>query len=294
MLFRSLGAPEQVLVARLNGADFAVLASRVDAAALDGWTGALAAALRTLKAQQLTDRPRVGWIAATVFHPGEGVGAVMSRVDQALQGNEASNTAWQMIRGAQTGPVISVQQWRRHIDDALDTGNLDLGFQPLAGADGGVHHRQAIVRLALEDGRVLGPEAVIPAALRTGRIAEVDLRAAELALAAAAEGDVALGIHAQSALRPAFVSRLATALQDAGPAATRLWLEVDGGDEPDLVAALAPLAAMLAAHRTPLGLYPVHGLPEDLTALRRIGVGYLKLAPSLCRGLGGEIGRAHV
>lgn len=285
-----LGAADQVLVARLNGADFAVLASRVDAATLDEWAGSLAGALQQLKAQQLTDRPRVGWIAASVFHPGEGVGAVMSRVDQGLQTSESSNAAWQLIRSGQTGPVISVQQWRHHIDSALDTGRIELGFQPLPGADGRLHHRRAVVRVALEDGRVFGPEVLVPAALRTGRIAELDLRAAELALAAAAEGEVAVAVSAQSIQRPAFVSRLATALQDAGPAARRLRLEVEGHDEPHLLAALAPLAALLATHHTPLGLAQVHGLPEDLTALRRIGVGYLRLALPLCRGLAGDAG----
>src|SRR5205814_432721 len=58
---------EGVLVARLNGADFALLAPSVPAGAMDDWAKDLATGLQGLKQQQLTDRPRVGWIAASGF-----------------------------------------------------------------------------------------------------------------------------------------------------------------------------------------------------------------------------------
>jgi predicted signal transduction protein with EAL and GGDEF domain len=283
---------EGVLVARLNGADFALLAPAVPAGAMDEWAKDLAAGLQTLKQQQLTDRPRVGWIAASGFTRGETLGAVMSRVDRALQASEANNTAWQVMNATRAKAVIPLGQWRNVIDEALTTGRVSLDFVELLRADGSLHHRQALVRIATPDCRLLGHDEIIPSAMRTGRITDIDLRAAELALDLLARqpggSGIAVKITTLSAQRPAFITRLEQAIEAAGAEATRLLLEVDGNGEPALVATLAPLAAMLRRHGVALGLEQVHALPEELSALHGIGVGFLKLSASVCRGLAAE------
>ncbi|RZL32341.1 MAG: diguanylate cyclase, partial [Rubrivivax sp.] len=191
-------------VARLNGADFAVLVARVPSDVLNAWTRELAEALHGFKQRELTDRPRVGWLAASVFHGGETLGAVMSRVDQALQSAESGDTAWQMARaGTRRGPAVSLAQWRSLIDEALVTGRVDLALAPVTAGNGDVAHQLAQVTLQNAQDRTFGADEVLPAALRTARIADVDLRVVELALARiAGTGDeIAIRISPRSAER---------------------------------------------------------------------------------------------
>jgi len=278
------------MVARLNGADFAVLVPRVGADAIDGWTRELADALHGLKQRDLTDRPRVGWLAATAFHGGETIGAVMSRVDRGLQSSEGSDAAWMMVRATRTGPTVSLAQWRSLIDEALVTGRVDLSLMPVVSADGVAAHQLANVRLQHADGRFFGPDEVLPAALRTARIADIDLRVAELALARiAGHGqDLAIRISPRSAERPTFVSRFEEALHSAGALARKLWVEFEIDGERNVVSVLGPLTTMLQRHGVRIGIRRVVAPPEDLALLRRLGVGYLRLGPSLSTSLAGE------
>ena len=277
-------------VARLNGADFAVLVPRVSADALDAWTRELADALHGFKQRELTDRPRVGWLAASSFHGGETLGAVMSRVDRGLQSGEGNDAAFLMVRATRSGPSVSLAQWRSLIDEALVTGRVDLNLLPVKAADGAATHLLAQVRLQHADGRFFGPDDVLPAALRTARIADIDLRVAELALARiAGHGeDVAIRISPRSAERPTFVSRFDEALAAVGPLAARLWVEFAIDGERGIVGVLGPLTTMLQRHGVHIGIKRVVSPPEDLDLLRRLGVGYLRLGASLSTGLAGD------
>lgn len=277
-------------VARLNGADFAVLVPRVSVEGLDRWTRELADALHGLKQRELTDRPRVGWLAASVFNGGETLGAVMSRVDRGLQAGEGGDAAWLMVRATRSGPTVSLAQWRSLIDEALLTGRVELSLTAVRAADGHTVQQLARVRLENAEGRSFGPEEVLPAALRTARIADIDLRVAELALARiVGHGDeVAIRVSPRSAERPTFVSRLDEALAALGPLARRLSVEFEIDGERHLQSALGPLTAMLRQHGVSIGIERVVSPPEDLALLRRLGVDHLRLAPSLSAGLAGD------
>lgn len=278
------------IVARLNGADFAVMVPRVSADALDAWTRELADALHGLKQRELTDRPRVGWLAASVFHGGETIGAVMSRVDRGLQSSEGSDAAWMMVRATRSGPTVSLAQWRSLIDEALVTGRVELSLAPVVAADGGTPQQLARVRLENAEGRAFGPDEVLPAALRTARIADIDLRVAELALARiAGHGDeVAIRISPRSAERPNFVRSIDEALAAIGPLAHRLCVEFEIDGERNVVGVLGPLTAVLQRHGARVGIKRVVSPPEDLALLRKLGVSYLRLGPSLSTGLAGD------
>jgi EAL domain-containing protein (putative c-di-GMP-specific phosphodiesterase class I)/GGDEF domain-containing protein len=280
-------------VARLNGADFGVLVARVQPDALDAWTRELADALHGLKQRELTDRPRVGWLAASAFHGGETIGAVMSRVDRALQSSEGGDTPWMMARASRSGPAVSLAQWRSLIDEALLTGRVELGLQPVTALDGGVVHQRAEVVLENAEGRRFGADDVLPSAQRTARIADVDLRVAELALAQIAAraghgGEVAIRVSPRSAERPTFVSRFDEALTAIGTLASRLWVEFEIDGERHVISVLGPLTAMLQRHGVHIGIKRVVSPPEDLALLRRLGVSYLRLGPTMSTGLAGD------
>jgi EAL domain-containing protein (putative c-di-GMP-specific phosphodiesterase class I)/GGDEF domain-containing protein len=281
-------------VARLNGSDFAVLVPRVRLDALEDWTSELSEALHGLKQRELTDHRRVGWLAAGVFHGGETVGAVMSRIDHALQLAEGGDKPWLMARAtANVGPTVSLAQWRSFIDESLLTGRVALRLLPVIDLDEGVVQQLAKVQMESADGRVFGAHDVLPAALRTARIADVDLRVAELALARIAahaqdHEKVAIRISPRSAERPTFVKGLEQSLAGLGRLTQRLSVEFETDGERHLVSVLEPLTEMLRRYGVHIGLRHVVSPPEDLTLLRRLGVGYLRLGPALSTGLAGE------
>lgn len=280
-------------VARLNGADFAVLVPSVTADALDAWTRELADALHGLKQRELTDRPRVGWLAASVVASGETIGAVMSRVDRGLQAGEGGDAAWMMVRATRSGPTVSLAQWRSLIDEALLTGRIELALAPVKAVDGTTTQQLAQVQLENAEGRRFGADDVLPAALRTARIADIDLRVAELALARIAGHSenyekVAIRVSPRSAERPTFVSRLDEALTGVGALAQRLSVEFEIDGERQLLSVLGPLTTMLQRHGVRIGIRRVAAPPEDLALLRRLGVGYLRLGASLSTGLAGD------
>ncbi|KQY81704.1 EAL domain-containing protein [Pelomonas sp. Root1444] len=281
------------VIARLNGADFGVLMPCVQAEALNAWTRELSEALHGLKQRELTDRPRVGWLAAGVFHGGETIGAVMSRIDHALQTGEGGDAPWMMARVTRSGPAVSLAQWRSLIDEALLTGRVDLQLSPVTTLDGITTQQLAQVRLQNAEGRAFGADEVLPSALRTARIADIDLRVAELALARIAgheqaREEIAIRVSARSAERPTFVSRFEEALAGVGPLAQRLWVEFDIDGERNVASVLGPLTTMLQRRGVHIGLRRVVTPPEDLALLRRLGVGYLRLGPALGADLAGD------
>jgi len=281
------------VIARLNGADFGVLMPFVRADALDTWTRELSEALHGLKQRELTDRPRVGWLAAGVFHGGESIGAVMSRIDHALQSGEGGDAPWLMARVTRSGPAVSLAQWRSLIDEALVTGRVDLQLSPVTTLDGTATQQLAQVRLQNAEGRSFDADEVLPSALRTARIADIDLRVAELALARIAgheqdRQEIAIRVSARSAERPTFVSRFEEALAGVGPLAQRLWVEFEIDGERNVTGVLEPLTTMLQRRGVHIGLRRVLTPPDDLALLRRLGVGYLRLGPALSTGLAGD------
>ena len=153
--------------------------------------------------------------------------------------------------------------------------------------------QQLQVLLHNAEGRAFEADEVLPSALRTARIADIDLRVAELALARIAgheqDGEeVAIRISPRSAERPSFVSRFEEALAGVGALAQRLWVEFEIDGERNVAAVLGPLTAMLQRHGVQIGIRRVVSPPEDLGLLRRLGVSYLRLGASLGTGLAGE------
>jgi diguanylate cyclase (GGDEF)-like protein len=288
---------KSALVARLNGSEFAVLIPFVESSALNEWTQSVSHALHRLKQRSLTDRARVGWVASSVFHGGEGAGELLSRIDHALHRSEAENTAWLLVpRG--TALSIPTTRWRAIIDSALDTGRADLGFSDAHDAKGSVNHWVAYLRLLKSDGNSYPEDEVLAAALRTAREADIDLRIVELALAAAAtaKADILVRMSARSAERPSFLHRLNTALSANPGHAARLMIAIDLHAELDLIGALGPLSAMLAKHQVRLGVDQVHSPSQDVDRLRQLGVSFLRLSSSVSNGLGeqGSAGKRNL
>lgn len=78
--------------------------------------------------------------------------------------------------------------WMTKLRDALDQDLFELRFQPIVCiATGNTTHHEVLLRLPGENGKLIGPDAFLPAAVRFGLMAEIDTWMIQRASAAYAE-----------------------------------------------------------------------------------------------------------
>jgi predicted signal transduction protein with EAL and GGDEF domain len=277
------------LLARLNGADFAVITPSVPEGALSDWLEDLALGFTDLHHNAVADRPHVAWIGATSFSRGEPVSDVMSRADAMVQSSESQKLPFRLTNAMESDHAIPTAQWRLLIERALDTGLVSLAYFPVLTCDGHVLHREAVVRVTLADGAVMTGARVVPPALRTGRIMDLDLRVIELALVELAAhpqaSDLSVNVSPQSLARPLFVERLRAVLANAPAVASRLWIEVDEailGHVPEDLDALLSLTKPFGMR---VGLDHFQSQWTQAFQLPARGVSFIKLDAGLCVGL---------
>lgn len=65
--------------------------------------------------------------------------------------------------------------WMRKLREAIDNDLFSMRYQPIVSIESGeTSHYEALVRLEMEDGQVVGPDMFLPAAVRFGLMAEID------------------------------------------------------------------------------------------------------------------------
>ena len=280
-----LGAAD-ALLARLNGADFAVVASAVQPLALDDWLEDLGRSFADLHHNAVADRPHVAWLGASTFSRGVAISDVLSRTDAMVQVCESQKCIYRLTSAGESEHAIPTGQWRGHIERALDVGLVSLAYFPVLLANGSVLHREAVIRLSLPDGSVMPGAKVIPPAMRTGRIMDLDLRVIELALLELREhpeaADAAVNVSPQSLVRPVFLERLQVLLNSAGAAASRLWIEVDESVLHDDHGQIQALGKLLRASQTRLGIDHFSAAWTQAFDLPAQGFSFIKLDASLC------------
>jgi len=78
--------------------------------------------------------------------------------------------------------------WMNKLRNAVDANSFQLRFQPINRIDTGVTtHHEVLLRLRADDGKLLSPDAFLPAAVRFGLMSEIDLWAIRHAAEAYAE-----------------------------------------------------------------------------------------------------------
>ncbi len=278
---------ERAELARLNGADFAVLVPDVVVHVFEEWVRSLSDGFDRLHHEMLADSPHVAWIGATSFRPGESVSAVMARADAMLQSTEFLRGGWRMADTGDDRRLPNVAQWRGLIEVALSTGRIGLAFREVLKHDGTSLHLQGEAQITLPDESVFGASDLVAFACRVGRTVDVDLRSIELALdhIERAGVPVAVEISPESVRRPSFRARLEDLLGSKRAVASDLWLEVREDileDSPAMLTALARAATACGAH---VGISRLHAQVARMSGLRALGLEYVKLSPSVCHDM---------
>lgn len=284
------------LAGRLNGADFAILAPGAGADEIRTLAQGLLAELATLYRHGYTDDSRSALCGFTLYQHGEPSAAVLARADTALLQAEDNpeNIAASLEAAFSAQPNVD---WQKQLACALDENRFELAYFPVRGKEGGLLHREAVIRLRQSDGELLPAWHFLPHALHLGLMAEIDLRVARLALHQIMQGEgvVAVNLSADSIRSADFRRRLLAEIEAAGArVADRLWLEVNEFGLRDEMEVLAGFAAQVSRLGCKVGIEHFGRHLGNVPKLYELPLHYLKIDGSFVHELDAHPGNQHL
>lgn len=284
-----LFAENDFVLARLNGADFALLLPGMPLERLDTVASGLHEALLPLANQDLTDVRRVTAIGATLFRAGETASEVLSKADAVLGRALLQARSHAVSDGTERFLSLGLQQWGALIESALARGAVRIDLVPVLDAGGEVVHLEARPLLMTAANEELHAHEFEAPAARTGRVLDLNLRVLELALIALAERPaqrIGACIDERSLERPIFLRQLGKILAQHPPELlARLDIEVAVAEHSTAeVPHLQDLVELLAGRGMRVGVARL-GLVVNTLPLTRWEVDYLKLSPEAVRGI---------
>ncbi len=176
------------IVARFGGDEFVVLA-----------TGVSRGGARALAESVLEDMRRLAHVEdGNVFHVHCSIGIAMigsdgldhdeliAQADIACREAKASGRnrlAFHSMSGREAEQMVADVNWVSKLRSAIDNDEFLLRYQPIVCiASGRTTHHEVLLRLKGEGGRMIAPEAFLPAAARFGLMAEIDTWVVEAAV----------------------------------------------------------------------------------------------------------------
>jgi diguanylate cyclase (GGDEF)-like protein len=276
------------LVARLNGADFALM--------IPGQWDALAMGDELL--QKLINGSRaflqnepIAFIGTGAFQPQHAMGELLTQVDSAMASAEATgvNNVREAISHTDDAPS-SAEQWGRQIEHALDNAMTKIALFPVVDFSGQIIHRESALRLMLTPGSPWLPAGrFLPAAERMGMTAKLDLAVVKLGLAELTNDPqlpgLAINLSGQSIHAPEFCQKLLTLLTAQPLASKRLWLEVPEYGALAHLPAFRIFCLQLSKSGCRLGIEHFGNQFSHIGKLHDLGLDYLKIDASFIRDI---------
>ncbi|XZG71208.1 bifunctional diguanylate cyclase/phosphodiesterase [Chitinibacteraceae bacterium HSL-7] len=282
------------LVARLNGADFALLMPDTTLAIAEGSTRRWISALANLP--QWPQQPSSPAVVAalTDYTVGETAGDVLSRCDAALAQAANRPDAIASCARATVQDIPSQSGWQQLLQDGLTQRLFRLQAYPVLDASGQLMHEEQMLRLSNADGELLPAGAFMPMAERLGLLPLLDLRAIELALEVAARSGhgVAVNLSSRSIRDREFMSRLTKHLRSQREAGHRLWLEVNERVIDDH--ALAEFARHVRTFGCKVGIEHFGRDSGSIARLSGLPIDYIKIDGSFVRDIDQHTGAAEL
>lgn len=281
--------PERVgncFVGRLNGSDFALClpAPGMTAETAESLAAALKAALSGMGSAVCVH------IGAVELHHDHEMATLLASADMALARAENRGAfAVEIVTGDDAGMAARGERtWRTQVIDALAGGRTQLMAFPVLDRHAQLVHLECPLRLRLLPDGPLEPAARwLPLATRSRLMASVDGHALSLALKQISLDGRPRGINiASSSLGDGgFAAHVRHVVADAPQLAAKLWLEVDESVALAHFEQVQEFARLMRPLGVRVGLEHAGQRLHQIERLYELGLDYVKLDASVCRGV---------
>lgn len=296
-LQKNVATIPQCVVARLNGADFAILC----AAQFDMGQSLVSSILTQLQhdARPFVDTDAAVWMGTGRFMRGHDMQGLLAAVDLALAGAEASGLSAlheARLDVAEEMPHTA-ERWADLMLNALEQHWVRLVSFPVVDARNQVLHQESPLRLMLaENGEWLPAGRFLPVAERLKLTSKLDIAAVDLGLQALKKDSklpgVAINLSASSLEDAHFQPRLLGLIDASAQHASRLWLEVAEGGALKHLEPFRQLCKALLLRGCHVGLEHFGHHFSQIGVWHDMGLNYLKVDASFIRGVESNTGNA--
>lgn len=222
-------------LARLGGADFAILVPNASLEEAEQMAGQMCSALHSLHEQGLTDTNAVGHVGVALFRGNETVNEFLSEVDMALRAAQAKGpNAWHVYdeEGLNRADIHEASYWVERLGEVIAKKSIILCFQPIMPMEGATPlHHETLLRIKEPDGRLISAGVFLPMAQKLGLGVELDKvvisHLKEIVAAGIEEkGQIAVNLLPETMCDPGFAEWLHHELEGAPDFAARLIIEL--------------------------------------------------------------------
>ena len=273
------------IAARLNGADFALLApDEIEVTKLAQEVATRLHQPLTLNWPAMEDHFHLG---AVRYRRSDDLTTLLAAADQALATAEALGpNSWHALDEQEEPLARSADAWRNLLTTAISEKRLKLVLFPVRTTSGQPLHQESVVRLqTTRDGPWLVAGDFIPMAARLKLSSALDFEVIRLALQTlqSMPGDIAVHLSTDTIADWGFHNRLLGLLNQHLELCPRLWIEVSEYAAFRQLEAFRDLARTLKALHCRVGIEHAGHRLSDLAQLADLGLDYLKVDSSLVR-----------
>lgn len=178
---------ESTLLARMNGAEFAILVPNITQTGMSALADGIIQKLSELQQTSETgEATAVAYAGAALHQTGQSASSLLSDAGNALRSAlEQGTSRWQLYSLKQPGKDVEPDnmQWKNIITTALQSGKIILHYQPIVSChDRTIIYYEALARIVAQDGSLLFAGAFMPVAKQLGLSQEIDKHVVEKVL----------------------------------------------------------------------------------------------------------------
>jgi diguanylate cyclase (GGDEF)-like protein len=300
-LMRTVGAAlgklcvsSQCFIARLGGANFAILMANARVDEAERLAGQACSALKDVYEQGLTETEKVGHAGVALFRGQESVAEFLSEADMALRAAQAKGpNAWHLFdqKDLKRADVHEASYWAERLQKVISDRQILLYFQPVKSCrDGSMLHQEALLRIQEPDGRLLNAGIFIPMAQKLGLSVELDKlvisHLKEIVDAGGGEGDrLAVNLSPGTVSDPDFIDWLCIELGHSPGLASRLIIELSERGAVDQLDAVRRLTEKVGALSVKVSLDHFGRGFVPFGYLSNLRIDYLKIDGSYIHGI---------
>lgn len=285
---------EQGTIARLGGADFAILVPNASAGETERIAEQISSALYSLHDQGLTESEGAGHIGVATFRGHETVAEFLSEADMALRAAQAKGpNAWHLYEGGdlRRADIHEAGYWVERLHKVISDKSIVLCFQPVRRcSDNALIHNEILLRIKEPDGKLLSAGIFIPMAEKLGLSVELDKLVVSRLIGIFEAGGVedgrfAVNLSADAVCDSVFVEWLCGELQRVPAFAERFMIELSERGAVGQLEALRYLAERVDALSVKVSLDHFGRGFSSFGYLSNLKVDYLKVDGSFIHGI---------